>query len=100
VEISRDTLERKEVHPHLNPLPSRESRLLALRLAMIKRSRLAMTRRSGPTTRERGLEIGRAGLDNVNNRRMMYRNSLGLGYYKLLRILSDSYQVLDDRDCN
>jgi len=36
------------------------------------------------------------GLDNSGNRCMMYFNSLGLGYYKLLRILSDSYQVLDD----
>ena len=39
-------------------------------------------------------------LDNLDNRCMMYSNSLGLGYYKLLKILSDSYQVLDDRDSN
>ncbi len=42
----------------------------------------------------------KAELDNLDNRCMMYSNSLGLGYYKLLKILSDSYQVLDDRDSN
>ena len=31
---------------------------------------------------------------------MMYVSSLSLGYYKLLRILSDSYQVLDDPGSN
>jgi hypothetical protein len=41
-----------------------------------------------------------AGLDNPNNRCMMYFSSLSLGYYKLLRILLDSYQVLDDPGSN
>jgi len=40
------------------------------------------------------------GLDNLRNWCMMYANSLGLGYYKLLTLLSDSYQVLGDRDSN
>jgi hypothetical protein len=42
----------------------------------------------------------RAGLDNFNKSVYYVRNSSGLGYYKLLGILSDSYQALDDRDCN
>jgi hypothetical protein len=45
-------------------------------------------------------QISRAGLDNFNNGCMMYFSSLSLGYYKLLRILLDSYQVLDDPGSN
>jgi hypothetical protein len=40
------------------------------------------------------------GLDNPDNRCMMGFSSLSLGYYKLLRILLDSYQVLDDPGSN